>query len=199
MISLPFGSKAAVNAFIRCARPIQWFAAKCLMVPATCHFDDFSFISKTDLSNSSEACMSLLLKIMGRACETTGPKADDFFQEIAALGVLFKLDETYKGELTMDNTPKRRSKLSHLIRGILGGGKLSKKETESLSGRLAFAYSQVFGRAGQLALQQISLHACAVPFKLMNEALRDALDFLQREYHLVFEEFQQHLTCVPSH
>ena len=29
-ISLPFGSKAAVNAFIRCARCTQWFAARCL-------------------------------------------------------------------------------------------------------------------------------------------------------------------------
>ena len=36
-----------------------------------------------------------------------------------------------------------------------------------------------FGRAGQMALQQISLHACAVPFRpTMNAALCDALKFL---------------------
>ena len=61
----------------------------------------------------------------------------------------------------------------------LNSGRLEKKEAQSLRGRLAFAYSQVFGRAGQLALQQISLRACAAPFRpTMNAALCDALKFL---------------------
>ena len=60
------------------------------------------------------------------------------------------------------------------------GGTLSKKEAQSLRGRLAFAYSQVFGRAGQLALQQISLHACTVPFRsTMSVVLCESLQFLR--------------------
>ncbi len=57
-ISLPFGSKAAVNAFIRCARCIHWFAARCLRVLVSCYFDDFILISKPELSKSSESCVS---------------------------------------------------------------------------------------------------------------------------------------------
>ena len=36
-VCLPFGSRSAVNAFIRCARCIQWIAAKCLHLPTTCY------------------------------------------------------------------------------------------------------------------------------------------------------------------
>ncbi len=96
---------------------------------------------------------------MGWAYDTSGPKADSFSQEIAALGVLFKLDGTSNGDLVLDNTQKRKDELAQLVSGVLNSGRLEKKEAQSLRGRLAFAYSQVFGRAGQLALQQISLHA----------------------------------------
>ena len=85
-ICLPFGSKAAVNAFIRCTRCIQWFAARCLLVPVSCYFDDFILVSTPEVSKSSESCMSLLLQLMGWAYNTPGPKADSFSQEIAALG-----------------------------------------------------------------------------------------------------------------
>ena len=148
-------------------------------MPVRCYFDDFILISKPELSKSFESCVSLLLQLMGWPYDTSGPKADCFSQEIAALGVLFKLDGTCNGDLVLDNTQKRKDELSQLIDGILTSGRLEKKEAQSLRGRLAFAYSQVFGRAGQMALQQISLHACAVPFRpTMNAALCDALKFL---------------------
>ena len=40
-VALPFGSRTAVNAFIRCARFIQRVASKCLCLPLSCYFDDF--------------------------------------------------------------------------------------------------------------------------------------------------------------
>ena len=39
--SLPFGAKASVIAFIRCARMIQFLAHR-LMIVATCYFDDYA-------------------------------------------------------------------------------------------------------------------------------------------------------------
>ena len=180
-ISLPFGSKAAVNAFIRCARCIQWFAARCLfIVPVTCYFDDFIIVWSPELSVSAEAGMGLLLQLMGWAYDTTGPKADTFSAEICALRVLFNLAETKVGLLTLDNREKRKKEVAQLVRMTLESNNLSKKEAQSLRGRLAFAYSQVFGRAGQLALQQISLHASSTPFRQeMRSSLRDALRFLE--------------------
>ncbi len=73
---MPFGSRAAVNAFIRCARCIQWIAARCLSLPTTCYYDDFVVISAPELSQSSEACMSLLLDLLGWRFDREGPKAD---------------------------------------------------------------------------------------------------------------------------
>ena len=40
-VALPFGSRSAVNAFIRCARFLQWIAARVFILPLTCYFDDF--------------------------------------------------------------------------------------------------------------------------------------------------------------
>ena len=132
---------------------------------------------------SAEAGMGLLLQLMGWAYDTTGPKADTFSTQISALGVLFNLAETKDGLLTLDNIEKRKKEVVQLVKTTLDSNNLSKKEAQSLRERLAFAYSaysQVFGRAGQLALQQISLHACSTPFRQeMNSSLRDALLFLE--------------------
>ena len=81
------------------------------------------------------------------------------------MGVLFNLAETKDGLLTVDNTEKRKKEVAQLVQMTLESNNLWKKEAQSLGGRLAFAYSQAFGRAGQLALQQISLRASSTPFR----------------------------------
>ena len=131
-ISLPFGSKAAVNAVIRCARCIQWFAARCLLVPVTCYFGDFIIVSRPELSVSAEAGMGLLLQLMGWAYDKTGPKADTFSTQISALGVLFNLAETKGGLLTLDNTEKRKEEVAQLVKTTLDSNNLPKKEAQSL-------------------------------------------------------------------
>ncbi len=111
-------------------------------------FDDFIIVSSPELSVSAEAGMGILLQLLGWACDTTGPKADTFSTEISALGVLFNLAETKDGLLTLDNTEKRKTEVAQLVQRTLDSNNLSKKEAQSLRGRLAFAYSKVFGRAG---------------------------------------------------
>ena len=39
---LPFGCRSAVNAVIRCAKCIQWRAAKCLFLLTNCYYDQRS-------------------------------------------------------------------------------------------------------------------------------------------------------------
>ena len=94
--------------------------------------------------------MSLLLQLMGWAYDTSGPKADSFSREISALGVVFRLSDACIAELVLDSTQRRKDELAHLINDILTAGELDRKGAQSLHGRLAFAYAQVFGRAGQL-------------------------------------------------
>ena len=59
-------------------------------------------------------------------------------------------------------------------------GKLAFKEAQVARGRLSFAYAQVFGMSGKLALQQISQHAYRKPFVLQAaEKLVTSLLFLR--------------------
>lgn len=107
-VCLPFGSRTAVNAFIRCSRCIQWIAANCLLLPLTCYYDDFVLPSTPDLAANSESCMSMLFDLLRWAFDKTGPKADTFSQEVKTLGVCIDLRNSAQGYVEASNTAKRR-------------------------------------------------------------------------------------------
>ena len=154
---MPFGSRAAVNAFIRGARCIQWIAARCLSLPTTCYYDDFVVISTPELSKSSEACMSLLLDLLRWRFDREGPKADTFSESLTTWGVVFKLAALVDEAIVVDNTEKRRSESLQLIDDTLEAGNLDKHAAQVLRGRLAFSYVQIFGVSGKAALQKYPL------------------------------------------
>lgn len=57
---------------------------------------------------------------------------------------------------------------------------LDKKNAQALRGRLAFAYAQIFGLSGKMALQRVLEHAFKQPFSLdFSQRLADALRFLR--------------------
>ena len=85
-VALPFGSRTAVNAFIRCARFLQWTAAKCLKLPLSCYFDDFVSFSPPTLAGNSQAALCLMLDVLGWGFDKEGPKSDDFSLMVCALG-----------------------------------------------------------------------------------------------------------------
>ena len=73
-LALPFGSRTAVNAFIRCARFLQWTAAKCLRLPLSCYFDDFVSFSPPQLASNSQAALCLMLDVLGWGFDKEGPQ-----------------------------------------------------------------------------------------------------------------------------
>lgn len=89
---MPFGSRCSVNAFIRCARCLQWLCAKCLLVPTTCYFDDYVILSPPALVKSTDWTVNLFLDLLGWKFDRDGDKADVFSFVTAALGVLFSLE-----------------------------------------------------------------------------------------------------------
>ena len=178
-ICLPFGSKSAVNAFIRCARCIQYIAAKCLYLPTTCYYDDFVLASVPALAANSEACMSMLFQLLGWEFDREGPKADSFSSSVTALGVVFDLSGTSDGFLEVKNTDKRKSDVLELIDACLDKKQLQKKEAQVLRGKLSFAYSQIFGLSGKFALQCLSDHTYSKPFRAsISSALSESLTVL---------------------
>ena len=175
-VALPFGSKAAVNAFIRCARCIQWLAVHCLLIPVTCYFDDFILACQPELSSNTEAAFTVLLDMLGWSFDRTGTKADAFSTTIAALGVIFDLAGTPSGSFKVCNTEKRLAEVLSMLAEISRKGSLTRKEAEVARGRLAFCDAYIFGRSGKSALQEITKHAYKRPFKeSFGDDLRHAL------------------------
>ena len=94
--------------------------------------------------------------------------------------VQFDLSGTPKGYFEICNTPKRTEDVLTLIDTTLSSKVLDKKGAQSLRGRLAFAYAQIFGLSGKMALQRISEHAFKQPFTLdIPQELMNALQFLR--------------------
>ena len=182
-IALPFGSRTAVNAFIRCARFLQWVAAKCLSLPLSCYFDDFVAFSTTSLGQNTQATLCLMLDIFGWRFDKEGPKSDDFSELVSALGVQFNLSDTPAGILHVCNTEKRIKDIIQLLDETLETGILPKKDALSLRGRLAFCDAFVFGRLGKVSLQDITKHAYAKPFIAeLSDRLVGALKLLKDRF-----------------
>ena len=178
-ICLPFGSRASVNAFIRCSRCIQWLATTCLLVPTTSYYDDFIVSSPDCLATNTGTTMELLFRLLGWIFDTEGPKADVFSRQVSALGLRFDLSESGEGVVVVDNTCKRKQDIASLVSGILETKTLPYKQGLELRGKLAFAKSQVMGKAGQFALKHLSAHIHAWPFVAkLSEATLQALSFL---------------------
>ena len=179
-VALPFGSKAAVNAFIRCARCLQWIAAKFLAIPLSCYFDDFVLASPPNVSEKTDNAMRLMLSILGWQFDESGPKADVFSPEVSALGVVFSLDGTSVGNFTVSNTKKRLAEVCTMIDDIISHGTMTLKQAQVARGRLAFCDAHVFGRSGRSTLQEITKHGFAKPFRLhINSVLKTKLKFLR--------------------
>ena len=163
-MSLPFGARASVNAFIRASKFLQWVACECLLLPVTAYFDDFVVVSTPALCKSSEAAFTLMFRLLGWAFDETGPKADEFSHLISALGVIFDLSRSVEGTITVCNTEKRIAELVESLSKVAAGSVLSKSEALKLRGRVGFASAQIFGRATNLAMQILTQHAYAEPF-----------------------------------
>ena len=192
-VALPFGSRTAVNAVIRCARVIPWLAAHCLKLHLSCSFDDFVAFSPPGLCNNSQSVLCLLLDLLGWRFDKEGPKSDDFSQTVSALGVVFDLSHTDEGRLQIHNTEKRVNDAATLIDEVLSLGELSKKGALTLRGKLAFCDAFVFGRLGRVSLQEITRHAYMNPFvSSLGGRLADALCFLKER---VVTGIPRSLTC----
>eukprot|EP00435_Cladocopium_sp_Y103_P004758 s4854_g1.t1 len=179
-VALPFGSRTAVNAFIRCARFLQWVAAKCLRIPVSCYFDDFVSFTYEALANNTQSTLCLMLDILGWAFDREGPKSDDFSEIVKALGVQFDLSSCGDGILRVCNTEKRVRETIQLLEETMSAGRMQKREALVLRGRLAFCDAFIFGRLGKIALQNITRHAYAVPYSAeISNSLLDSLKLLK--------------------
>eukprot|EP00435_Cladocopium_sp_Y103_P047544 s3100_g14.t1 len=156
--SLPFGAKASVVAFLRCARMIQWVAHH-LDIATTCYFHDYVCMAPEELASNSERSFELLLDLLGWEFDRSGDKADEMSESVSALGVVFDLTKTSEGVIFVSNTEKRKVDISAQIQEVLTAGRLSASRASSLKGRLGLAEGQLFGRAIRRLINELGQHA----------------------------------------
>ena len=160
--SLPFGAKASVIAFIRCARMIQWLALR-LGIINTSYFDDFVVLSRPVTSSNTEKSFACLLDLLGWKFDQSGEKADTMSSTLKALGVQFDLSHSQDGYILVCNTQKRKLELADRIEEILQEGAMSAQVAASLKGRLGFAEGQLFGRSTRKLVNELGQHAIKSP------------------------------------
>lgn len=104
-----------------------------------------------------------------------------FSERVASLGVEISLASSSKGCLQVANTEKRVNDLGDLIDGALNEGALGFKDSQILKGKLSFAHAQIFGLSSKYALQLLSEHTYARPFKpMLGQNLEYALRYFLR-------------------
>ena len=176
--SLPFGARASVIAFIRCARMIQWLALR-LEIVNTSYFDDFVVLSRPGTAGNAEKSFACLLDLLGWKYDQSGEKSDTMSTTLKALGVQFDRSNSVAGYILVCDTAKRKRELADKIDEVLRNGALTGPAAASLKGRLGFVEGQLFGRASRKLLHELGQHAIRTPpGGKLSEATQFALRFV---------------------
>ena len=155
--AVPFGARASVVAFIRCARALQWLALQIFLI-VTCYFDDYCNIAPEESSENAEISLTMLFDLLGWAYDRDGPKSGNMSETISLLGVILNLSQSGEGTVVIENTASRKQELKEEIEKCLAAGQISQPETARLKGRMTFAEGQLFGRACRSLFNALGRH-----------------------------------------
>lgn len=108
--TMPFGARASVVAFLRCARMLQWISHR-LHIVSSCYFDDFVLLTPVELAKSTEDTFQVLLDLLGWDFDKEGDEAGKMGSHVSALGVSVDLSHTAEGIVKVENTDRRKQEL----------------------------------------------------------------------------------------
>ena len=137
---LPFGARAAVQAFCRCSHALWFIGVVLFGIHWTCYFDDFLIIEEKEICRHTSMVAECFFKLLGWA--TSEEKDAGFLSVARVLGVCIDLSDSRSGLVSTYNTEARKLEL---VNGLLERGKFGKGELATLRGRLLFAENQIFG------------------------------------------------------
>ncbi|CAE7041545.1 unnamed protein product [Symbiodinium sp. CCMP2592] len=171
---MPFGAKASVTAFIRCAFGIWRLGVKMFALVWSFYFDDFLSACKPEERRHVEVVISTLFRLLG--WDLSLDKLLPYDVCCKVLGIKIDMSEARLGLFKLANTEKRVLELTAALDEVLLAGRLSHSDCERLRGRLQFASGQLFGRRAKVALHQLSRHHGGRLSEVTSEACR----FLRR-------------------
>ena len=115
--AVPFGARASVVAFVRCARALQWLALQIFLI-VTCYFDDYCNIAPEESSENAEISLTMLFDLLGWAYDRDGPKSGNMSETISLLGVILNLSQSGEGPVVIENTASRKRELKEEIEKV---------------------------------------------------------------------------------
>ena len=175
--TLPFGASASVHNFLRVSAFLQ--AAGCALgILWTSYFDDFPMVSHSLHTSSTLVCAKGLMSLFGFVYSEE--KLAPFGYDAEILGVVVDLKDAAAGKITISNKPSRVDELKEALDGIFKAGVIIPNKMPSVLGKLQYADSHVWGRAGRLALADLREVGHTSPLRVeLDETQLDAFRVLR--------------------
>ena len=161
MATMPFGAIASVHAFLRTAAAVNNIGCSFLGIPMTSYFDDFTVVTKAELSKGTGLAVQTLFEVLGLHLSTSDKKNLDFSKVFSALGVAFDLHKQVDNSFSIRNTEQRVKELVERIDAVVASGKLGGREAKGLRSRLSFACSQIYGRTSASVMKDLGRYETA--------------------------------------
>ena len=176
---LPFGSKASVTGFIRCAYGLWKIGCVHLSLIWSCYFDDFLTNSWEDSCKHLDLIITMFFRLFG--WNVSSEKQLDFDCVCNVLGISLNLRDAKFGVAYFGNTEKRTAELRDALRSYLANDAALPRGAElaKLRGRLQFASGQMFGRRARHALGMLTDGPGTSPGQ-MRHAMQTFLTILER-------------------
>ena len=156
MHALPFGASAAVHGFNRAAMALEHVVTKLFGIPTTHYFDDYTLVMPKAIQDIVVDGFRDALDLLGWKIKG-GDKDLPVAKQFIALGVSFDLEgvDLPIPVLRIGNKQSRIDQLCKDVKKILSDKTMTSNQASQLAGKLNFAKSQIFGRAGAVALRAI--------------------------------------------
>ena len=160
---LPFGASASVHNFLHVSAFLQ--AAGCYLgIVWMSYFDDFPMLSHSLHVGSTLACAKGLMSLFGFVYSEE--KLQPFECSAEILGVVFDLSRSGEGRVSISNKPSRVDALNEALVKIMEEKFVIPTSMPSVLGKLQYADSHVWGRAGRLALADLRELGHTSPLKV---------------------------------
>jgi hypothetical protein len=147
-MALPFGASASVLNFNRVSRYLWYLGSKLMKFIWANFFDDYPMIASELVAKPTLAAAHLFFGLLGWEV-AKGDKQIPFAESFSALGVTFQVGPLNLAMAFVANSAKRTADMIQMLEDVLVEGKLSRKHSEVLRGKLQFVESNLFGKVGK--------------------------------------------------
>ena len=148
--ALPFGSVGSVWGYLRVADVVSFLTITLLFMFAAHYVDDFFSLERSSTAALSFAMFQTFHRSLGFRMKEEKSKEPRASQTL--LGIEWEINHK---EILASPGERRVARLTEVIDGYLGKGRMSSSECSQLTGKLCFTCTWVFSNIGRAMLQPL--------------------------------------------